>query len=123
MRRRSALPDVSTQCRTSCESHLRCDRDEISLILRGNKSRGHAPEAENGKPNQTGVDHNRNHTGAQCVRYELSIAARCAAKKPVKQLEKPAEHEINRLCKAILFRPVRFQEQRSQSRAQRERVK
>src|SRR6266404_4006732 len=99
------------------------ERHEISLILCGNKSCGHAREAENSKPNQTGVDHNGNRTGAQRVRYELSIAARCAAKEPVKQLEKPAEYEINRPRKTILLRPVSFQEQRSQSRTQRERVK
>src|SRR5437588_9061303 len=99
------------------------ERHEISLILRRNKSCGHAREAENGEPDQTGVDHNRNHTGTQCVRYKLSITSRCPAKEPVKQLEKPAEYEINRPRKKILLRSMSLQEQRSQRRTQRERVK
>src|SRR5256885_15872789 len=71
-------------------------RHEIPLILCGNKSCGHAREAENGEPDQAGVDHNSNGTGTQRVSNELSITARRAAKEPVKQLEKPAEYEINR---------------------------
>src|ERR1700687_1256394 len=98
-------------------------RHEISLLLRGNTSWGHAREAENSKPDQAGVDHNSDNTGAQCVRYKLSVTARCAAKEPVKQLEKPAKHEINRLRKAIFLCPMRFQEQRSQGGTQSERVK
>src|SRR6266403_3112293 len=87
-------------------------RHEISFILRGNKSCGHARETENGEPDQSGVDHNSNRTGTQCVRYKVSITARCAAKEAVEQPEKPTEYEINRPRKAILFRPMRFQEQR-----------
>src|SRR6266852_9393186 len=96
------------------------ERDEISLILRGNKPCGHAREAENGKSDQASVNHNSNRAGTQRASDELSITARCAAKEPVKQLEKPAEYEINRPRQTILLRPMRFQEQRSQSRTQRE---
>src|SRR5258708_39251181 len=107
----------SIQC---CPIRQLRERHEISLILGGNKSCGHAREAENGEPDETGVDHNSNRARTQCVRYELSITARCAAKEPVKQLEEPAKYEINRPRKTIFFRSMRFQKQRSQGRTQGE---
>src|SRR5882762_7335884 len=88
---------------------------EISLILCGNESCGNAGETENGKPDQASVNNNSNCTGTQRVGHKLSVASGCAAKESIKQFEKPAEREIDSARKTVLLRPVRFQEQRSQS--------
>src|SRR5712672_4316987 len=93
------------------------ERHEVSLILGGDESCGHAGEAENGKPDQASVNDNSNRAGTQRVRDKLSVTSRCAAKEPIKQFEKPAEREVNPPRKTILLRPVWLQKQRSQSRA------
>src|ERR1700746_3698845 len=77
--------------------------DEISLVLRGNKSRGHMREAQNGKPNQPRVDHDSDYARTQRVRYKLSITARRTAKETVEQFEKPSQSKIDGTREAIFF--------------------
>ena len=100
-----------------------CERHEISLILRGNKSCGHTREAENGKPDQAGVHHNGNQARPQRARDKHSVTARCAAKGPVEKFEKPAKRKLDGTRKAVLLGVVRLQQKRRERRTQRERIK
>src|SRR5258708_22726550 len=96
------------------------ERHEISLILRGNKSCRDARESENRQPDKARINHNSNYTRPQRVSDELSIPARCTAKEPVEQLEKPAKCKINRPPATILLGIMRFQKTRCQRRTRRQ---
>ena len=96
--------------------------DEITHVLRWNETRWHFSESEQSQSHQPGIDDQHHYCRTNQPPHHASVGVTRALEDAIKTAEEPTERRIENLGEFVFRRAMFLQKQRTQRRAERERI-